>query len=343
MDVGLLVGFRNPAHARVPWEELYASQLDLCVAAEAMGYGHIWLTEHHFVDDGYSPSLLPIAAALAARTTRIRIGTFVLLLPLHDPVRVAEDAATVDVISRGRFDLGLGLGYRVAEFAGYGVPRGERGARLEEGTSLIRRLLSGETVDFEGRFSKLRGARVVPPPVQRPHPPIWLAARGEKALDRAARHGFHLASVGLPAHVSRYDELLARHGRKPGDHSVVALRACYVAPTREQAWAECAQALHYTIECYAQWFGEAGDLRGDRGDGSAIPSAAEMVRAQRADFFGEPAIVGTPADALHTLLEYRDRARVTHLALATMLPGIPAERLAASLELFASEVLPKLA
>jgi alkanesulfonate monooxygenase SsuD/methylene tetrahydromethanopterin reductase-like flavin-dependent oxidoreductase (luciferase family) len=124
-----MLPFRNPAFARVPWDDFYASHLDLAVQAEALGYDHVWLTEHHFVDDGYSPFPLPIAAAIAARTTRIRIGTFVLLLPLHDPVRVAEDAATVDVLSRGRFDLGLGLGYRVAEFTGFGVPRSERGAR----------------------------------------------------------------------------------------------------------------------------------------------------------------------------------------------------------------------
>ena len=118
----MLWSFRNPAWARVPWEELYRSHLDLMVDSEQLGFDNAWLTEHHFVEDGYSPSLLPIGAAIAARTTRIRIGTFLFLLPLHNPVRVAEDTATLDLISGGRFDLGVGMGYRLGEFDDQGVP-----------------------------------------------------------------------------------------------------------------------------------------------------------------------------------------------------------------------------
>ena len=101
------------------------------------GFIDAWLTEHHFVDDGYSPSLLPIAAAVAARTSRIRIGTFLILLPLHNPIRIAEDTATVDLISGGRFDLGVGLGYRRKEFADQGISHTERGARLREGVIML--------------------------------------------------------------------------------------------------------------------------------------------------------------------------------------------------------------
>ena len=113
---GVLWPFRNPEWARVPWEELYRSHLELITDSEQMGFDDAWLTEHHFIDDGYSPSLLPIGAAIAARTRRLRIGTFLLLLPLHNPVRIAEDTATLDLISGGRFDLGVGLGYRPGEF-----------------------------------------------------------------------------------------------------------------------------------------------------------------------------------------------------------------------------------
>ena len=123
---GLLWPFRNPEWARVEWDALYRSHLDLIVESERMGFDEAWLTEHHFVDDGYSPSLLPIGAAIAARTQRIRIGTFLLLLPLHNPVRVAEDTATLDLISGGRFDLGVGLGYRKGEFDDQGIPARER-------------------------------------------------------------------------------------------------------------------------------------------------------------------------------------------------------------------------
>jgi alkanesulfonate monooxygenase SsuD/methylene tetrahydromethanopterin reductase-like flavin-dependent oxidoreductase (luciferase family) len=342
LDLGLMLSFRNPPFRRVPWDELYAGELELAVAAERLGYDHVWLTEHHFVEDGYAPSLLPIAAAIAARTERIRIGTFVLLLPLHDPVRVAEDAATVDLLSRGRFDLGMGQGYRVAEFTGMGVPRGERGARLQEGAQLIQRLFTERDVSFSGRFRTVRDVTLSPPPVQKPHPPIWLAARGPVALDRAARLGFHLAAVGLPQHQADYDAALRRHGRDPRDFHVAQLRAVYVAPTREQAWAECAEGFHHMLACYAQWFGEAGDLAADRGDGTPVPSADALRRAQAADFFGEPAIIGTPADALAAIQDYQQRTRATHLVMAMAMPGVEPARVRASMELFAREVMPKL-
>ena len=130
MDFGLVLSFRNPPPGRVPFTEIYRKHFDIAALAEDLGYGTIWLTEHHFIDDGYSPSLLPIAAAIAARTRRIRIGTFVILLPLHNALRIAEDAATVDIISNGRFDLGVGQGYRIPEFVGFDIPSRARSSSL---------------------------------------------------------------------------------------------------------------------------------------------------------------------------------------------------------------------
>ena len=147
---GVLWPFRNPEFARVPWEQLYRTHLDLIADSEAMGFDDAWLTEHHFVDDGYSPSLLPIAGAVAARTTRIRIGTFLVLLPLHNPVRLAEDTATVDLISNGRFELGVGLGYRPAEFDDQGIPAATRGARMGYSCEVGKSVLSGEWVTLVG-------------------------------------------------------------------------------------------------------------------------------------------------------------------------------------------------
>src|SRR2546428_11912534 len=132
------MSFRNSSRNELSYSELYRRHVDLCVEAEDLGYDTVWLTEHHFVEDGYSPSLLPIAAAIAARTKKIRIGTFVLLLPLHNALRVAEDAATVDIISNGRLDLGLGQGYRVDEFISFNIPRNERGPRPVAATQVIR-------------------------------------------------------------------------------------------------------------------------------------------------------------------------------------------------------------
>jgi alkanesulfonate monooxygenase SsuD/methylene tetrahydromethanopterin reductase-like flavin-dependent oxidoreductase (luciferase family) len=209
MDFGLLFAFRNPPPVQVPFAELYGKQFDLAVLAEDLGYDTIWLTEHHFIDDGYSPSLLPIAAAVAARTRRIRIGTFVILLPLHNALRIAEDAATVDIISNGRFDLGVGQGYRIPEFVGFDIPRRERGARLQEGAEVIRRAWTEK--------NHVRG------PLQQAHrrdgrsgscpkaPPADLARGAWPEVNRAGRpqrlsphgHGPHRAAAGLRRRTAR--------------------------------------------------------------------------------------------------------------------------------------------
>ena len=161
MKFGLIFDFRNPAQWRRPWAEFYARTLDLAVEAEARGYDHVWLTEHHFVDDGYLPSIVPVAAAIAARTTRIRIGSDIMILPFQDPVRIAEDLAVVDILSGGRFDLGVGAGYRAEEFRAIGMSARERHARTRESVELIQRLWTEDHVTFKGRSSPSTTSRCI--------------------------------------------------------------------------------------------------------------------------------------------------------------------------------------
>lgn len=337
---GLLWPFRNPSFNRVPWQDLYRTHLDLIVDSEAMGYDNCWLTEHHFVDDGYSPSLLPLAAAVATRTSRIRIGTFLILLPLHNPVRIAEDTATVDLLSNGRFDLGVGLGYRRKEFADQGISHTERGARLNEGIALIQRLLADEEVTFDGKFSQLKEIRIVPPALQRPHPPIWIGAIAPKAIERAAKMGFHFQVVGPPALVEHYDACLVAAGRNPQEYSTAQLRWVHVAKSRAQAWETAAQSLHYTASCYAKWFAEANDKPGDDKAIEGIPSVDEIIRKQEFNVFGEDAMVGTPADVRELLSEYVKRGRVTHLVAGMALSGLAPHHIRSSMEMFAKDVIP---
>jgi alkanesulfonate monooxygenase SsuD/methylene tetrahydromethanopterin reductase-like flavin-dependent oxidoreductase (luciferase family) len=172
MKFGIIHDFRNPRQWRRPYPELYREILDQIVRAEELGYDNVWLAEHHFADDGYNPSPLTTAAAIAARTSRIRIGTYVLLMPFRSPVRVAEDATCIDIISNGRFDLGAGQGYAANEFAAHCMNRAERSARLAEGVDLVRRLWTEEQVTFNGRFTQVRDMTLSPRPVQQPHIPI---------------------------------------------------------------------------------------------------------------------------------------------------------------------------
>ena len=168
---------------------LYREHLRQIEWAEDIGYDDVWLTEHHFCEDGHAPSILPLAAAVAARTEKIRIGTSVLLLPLHHAVRVAEDCATIDILSDGRFELGVGIGYRPEEFDGLGFRTRDRASSTNEGLEIIRRLWAGETLDFSGQHYHIKGAQLEPPPVQTPHPPLWGGGFAPAAAKRAARAG----------------------------------------------------------------------------------------------------------------------------------------------------------
>ncbi len=336
---GLLWPFRNPAWARVEWDALYRSHFDLIVESEQMGFDEAWLTEHHFIDDGYSPSLLPIGAAIAARTQRIRIGTFLLLLPLHNPVRIAEDTATLDLISGGRFDLGVGLGYRKGEFDDQGIPARERAGRMQENLMIVRRLLSGESVTIDGRYTTLHGIRISPPALQRPHPPIWVGGTAPKAIERAARMGLHFLTGG-PGSVDIYDDTLRATGKDPGDFHVAAMRPTFVAATRERAWELAAKPLRYMAAGYLQWTAEADGASDTTERAAALPSVEEIIRKQSFDFFGEAALVGTPDEVIAQIEDYRTSSRLTDLVCGMALPGMPPDQIRAGMELFAREIIP---
>ena len=302
-----------------------------------MGFDEAWLTEHHFIDDGYSPSLLPIGTAIAARTERLRIGTFLLLLPLHNPVRVAEDTATLDIISAGRFDLGVGLGYRPAEFDDQGIPARERAGRMQESINIVRRLLSGETVTLDGKYNKLRDIRIAPPALQRPHPPIWVGGTAPKAIERAAAMGLHFLSGG-PGSASIYDDALRANGHDPHNFNVAATLPTYVAPTRDQAWEIAAKSLRYMAAGYLQWTSEAKGAPSS--EQQPLPSVDDIVRRQSMDFFGEDMLVGTPHDVIEKIEAYRSRSRLTHLVSGMALPGMPLHQIRSGMELFADKVIP---
>jgi alkanesulfonate monooxygenase SsuD/methylene tetrahydromethanopterin reductase-like flavin-dependent oxidoreductase (luciferase family) len=341
INLGLAYTFRNPAQWRIPFPELYKAQLRQIVRAEELGYDSVWLTEHHFLEDGYSCSLLPIAAAIAARTERIRIGTFVILLPLHHPLRVAEDAATVEIISNGRLDLGLGQGYRVEEFEGFGIPRKERGPRLEEGAEIIRRAWTERAFSFDGRFTKLHNIDLQPRPVQQPHPPIWLAARGPKSIARVGRLGYHFMGTGGADQQQMYDDALRAAGHRVEDFRIAQMLMVYLAPTRDKAYDIAEKHVHYMLSSYGEWMGKASDLPTDAAMRN-IPPVEQLRQPEVARFFGEAVIIGTPDDALRMLETYQHKTRFTHLVIVMQLPGMNFGDGTRSMELFAKEVLPHL-
>ena len=206
--------------------------------AEACGFDSCFFGEHHQDKDGFLPSPLIVAAAVAARTTRLRVGTSVILLPLHHPVRVAEDVITLDLLSRGRVVLGVGIGYQASDFRAFAVPMEDRLARFEESFEILRLCFAGEPFSFRGTHYALDDVRVTPRVFRPPGPPIWIGASVPAAARRAGRiaDGF----VGTPSTslagavaLSECYKDAARAAGRPA--TVVQMRDAWVATTRGEA------------------------------------------------------------------------------------------------------------
>jgi alkanesulfonate monooxygenase SsuD/methylene tetrahydromethanopterin reductase-like flavin-dependent oxidoreductase (luciferase family) len=336
MRFGTIVGFQNPERWRHPWQDVYETTLRFVDQAEDVGLDEVWLTEHHFAEDGYCPALLPVAAAIAARTQRIRIGTKALLLPLHEPLRVAEDAAVVDTLSGGRLDLGVAAGYRPAEFEGFAIDPSERGRRMDEGLAVLRSYLHGGRLSFKGQHYEYGSAVVLPPPVQRPFP-LWVGGRSSAAMRRAAREACHLMLADFilsnaAADYEAYAAALDEAGLRVGDFEVAAVAVVFVDEDRDRAWEIAGPHLLYQQNQYRRWFTEAGDRSNDR----FVP-AGSVDELERGSY-----LVGTPQDVRDGISQLRDEVPFTHFSFWMLLPGIDPEAASRSLELFSNEVVAKL-
>jgi alkanesulfonate monooxygenase SsuD/methylene tetrahydromethanopterin reductase-like flavin-dependent oxidoreductase (luciferase family) len=250
VNFGLWYDFRNPAQWRIPFERLYAQCLDQIAGAEQLGFDSVWITEHHFCDDGYTPSPFVMAAAIGARTRRMRIGTNLMILPLHNPVRLAEDAATLSLLTGGRFDLGVGIGYRELEFREFGRELKYRKSLMEEGVQIIRKAWAGEHINFEGLRFKVGNVRVTPVPEHTPH--LYLGGMAEPAIDRAARIGDGFLSTGAIGQ-DIYIECLKKNGRAPEDGVIIAGHWAIIAEDPEREAERVGPHALYQGNQYIEW------------------------------------------------------------------------------------------
>jgi len=248
--LALRLDLRAPDFARVP-PEFYRIGLDMAQWADANGFAECMLSEHHGTDDGYLPSPLVYAAAVAARTRNLRIRISALVLPLHDPLRIAEDAAVLDLVSEGRLDLVVVAGFRATEYAMFDRSLAGRGKVLEAGIDVLRKAWSGELFEYRGR-----SIRITPTPRQFPGPAILLGGSTVAAARRAARVGDGFVPA-VPGLYDSYRQECIKLGKTPVDERAIGCAATFVAEDPDALWEEIApHALHETNE-YARWYAES--------------------------------------------------------------------------------------
>ncbi len=338
---GILLTFQSPPSSGVAVADAYADALSQAALAEELGFDSVWVTEHHFQDDAYLPAPLIACAAIAARTSQIRIGTAVLLVPMTNPVRLAEEVATVDVLSRGRIDLGIGMGYLDEEFAGLCVPRAQRRSLFEEGIEVLEKAWAGDEFDHEGRNWSLRSTRVRPRPVQSPHPPLWFGAKSEAGMRRAAaRHAPFVLPMTPPladvaAQAQQYRALLQPNTGQPAP-PIALLRETWVADSAEAAWDEVADAFRYA---YTVTYGP-DQIPYFEGDRRVTDPNDEFMQSSR--FRRDRMLYGSPDDVARDAQRFLDATGADELICRFQLPGLASSAVATSMARFAAEVAPQL-
>jgi len=334
LGFGLITCQRYPGDERTD-PQIYAQALDLAEQAERLGLDSVWVSEHHFVDDGYLPSPLPLCAAIAARTQRVRIGTGVVLAPLHDPLRLAEDAAVTDLISAGRLILGIGLGWREEEFEGLGARLAERVPRMVASMDTMRRAWRGDLAPGGAR-QDLPAVRVRPLPARADGPPLWIGAMSEPAIRRAGRlaDGFMAIEVS-PALLAEQAGLARQEFQAAGrtGEFPISVHLPVFAWDGPDAWDLIRDSCRYVAWKYE-------DMEGAR-CGASEPRLPPPMTAAEEDALRESVILGTPAQVASTIDEYRRAAGGDLVFIAGLyFPGLAWDVQCQAVRTFARQVAP---
>ncbi|QLH80876.1 LLM class flavin-dependent oxidoreductase [Halosimplex pelagicum] len=331
LGTGLFTCQRRPDDDR-SHEAIYDELLELGGAIDDAGLASAWASEHHFTDDGYLSGTMPALGALAAATDDVTIGTCIALAPLYDAVRLAEDAATVDLLSNGRLAVGCSIGYRDAEFENFGVPKEERVARTEETVDLLRGAWSEGPVGVDAEFHDIDpGTTVTPKPAG--GPPIFLGGAARPAVRRAARVGdgwcapSSLSLAGVRKRVEDIRRVRDEEGLD-GEFQVYVLAHGFVGDSREDAWESMRDGYFYLQRRYAEWY-----------EGEAIDELPEERRSELRD----DAVFGTPDDVVAELERYGEAlGDDVHVILRTYYPGIGTDAMVDCVERLGADVAPRL-
>lgn len=327
---GLQIGF-------IPIEggHYYREALEEVTRAEELGFESVWMEEHHSVTNHYWPSPLPVLAGFATRTTRMRLGTDILVAPFYHPVRLAEDAAMLDVMSGGRFVLGIAIGYKPDEFALYGAELEKRGARFEEQLAIMKALWTQEAVSFQGAYYRVEG-RLEPKAISRPHPPVWIGGWGDITLRRAAT----LADNWIPGPTADLPRLLA------GKQQFLANRKAAGRTDPVTEWPLTRDVIIADTDREARELAEKHIMisyRKEYAGGWRHPFIDAAIATDLDGLMKDRFLIGGPEQVIRALRPFVSEYGMTHLICRVFFPGLPHRHIMRELELLAREVLPAFA
>ena len=333
MKFGIYSSIANPPRGE-HLERCVDEVIEEARLAEGCGFDSCFFGEHHQDKDGFLPSPLIVATAVAAHTTRLKVGTSVILLPLHHPVRLAEDVITLDIVSKGRVILGVGIGYQASDFDTFGVPVEQRVERFEEGVQIIRKCWGDEPFSFQGKHYTLKNVHVRPSPFQKPTPPLWVGASTPSAARRAGRLGD--AFVAGPSTdledtiklVKTYREAAMKAWRQP---QVVLMRDAWVAPNRAEAEKVYGPEVMAAYKYY--WRNRLPEFR-------SIESEAEITL----DKVGrDRLILGDPEECVREFHRWQEAVGVDYFLLRLRHAhsgGPPHHKIMEAITLFGEKVIP---
>lgn len=321
LNIGLYFDLRNPAADGSDWSRRYAFILELCEEVDRLGAHSVWLTEHHLFEDGYLSQPLAYAAAIAARTRRIRIGTAVVLAPFRNVIHLAEEAAVVDLVSAGRLELGLGSGYRVPEFQLFGADISRRFADTDASARSLRRLWTED--------------RLKPPMVQQ-YPRIWMGYQGPKGARRAGLLGECLLSAN-PVLVKPYMAGLQEAGHDPGKARMAGGVGGWITDDPEADWPLVRRHLAYQWDSYNRYLVE--------GTGQRVPNAIdpERWRARGLGAAFNSFLLATPEEAAAALHQHVTNTPIETMWFFTDIAGMPEDLVVRHAETLVTKLAPLLA
>jgi alkanesulfonate monooxygenase SsuD/methylene tetrahydromethanopterin reductase-like flavin-dependent oxidoreductase (luciferase family) len=311
----------------------FQETLALVRLADRLGFDSITKTAHYSAYPFQMLQLVPMLARFAAEAPRLRLNAGVLLLPLLSPLHVAEEFATLDVISGGKIILGVGLGYRDVEFKAFGVPRAQRVRRFEANLVAIRRLWTEDKIQMKAGHFELDDASCLPKPLQRPHPPIWVGANADPAVERAARLGdcWYIGPAVEIATVERQMELYRRAldgARRPFPVELPMRREVFVAKTKDDAIRLCAPYLGAKYKAYHSWRQE-------------LPQDDSGFEQDFVSLIGDRFLIGSPDEVAEQIIALHRRLGVNHLVMSTEWAGMPESLALETMDIIAKEVFPR--